>query len=565
MLLTITTTQKPATDLGYLLHKNPARVHESELPFGRVVMFYPEAGPERATFAMLLDIDPVALVRGRGGPGSHSSAKTQLAEHYVSDRAYAASSFLSVAMARTLRSALAGQSKERPELAARALPLSARVLPLPVRGSEGLVERLFVPLGYKVVVEPIGLDETWPEWGASPYVALTLSATCRLADLLSHLYVLIPVLDRKKHYYVDRQEIDKLIANGAGWLSAHPERALIAQRYLHRQPSLAREALARLDEDAADDAADGGGVDVGDLSGGLAQGSPSPLGAEGRGEGAGRAGASEGTPPHPSLLPRGEKERELSVQSASTAADPAEPGRQSAKDAAEAAIEAPMRLHDQRLDRVVTVLKEAGARRVVDLGCGSGKLLSRLVDDRFFTDIVGIDASIAALEIAARRLKLERMNERQRARITIAQGALTYRDRRIEGYDAVALVEVVEHLDPDRLASLERVVFEFSRAPVVVVTTPNREYNALFSGMEPGALRHADHRFEWTREELATWAGAVAERFGFTVDIAGIGAADERLGAPSQLAVFTRTRSPGAVVAACADAAAPGASSRLPA
>lgn len=510
MLLTITTTEKPATDLGYLLHKNPARVHEAELSFGKATMFYPEAGPDRATFALLLDIDPVALVRGRprGAKGQD--------QHYVSDRAFAASSFLSVAMARTLRSALSGVAKERPELAARAIPLSARVLPLPVRGSEGLVERLFAPLGYRVDVEPIRLDETWPEWGASPYVALTLSARCRLADLLSHLYVLIPVLDRKKHYYVDRQEIEKLLANGAGWLAGHPERALIAARYLHRQPSLAREALARLDEEAASDA-----VDIDDT--------PSALEVEVR-EGGEPEAVEVSAGPHPN--------------------------RDGAKDAAEEAIEAPMRLHDRRLDRVVEVLRSAGARRVVDLGCGSGKLLTRLLADRGFTDILGVDVSIAALEIAARRLKLDRLSERQRQRITLAQGALTYRDRRIEGFDAVALVEVIEHLDPDRLAALERVVFEFARAPTIVVTTPNREYNARFPGMEPGAFRHADHRFEWTRAEMRDWAGAVAERYGYVVDVGGIGDADPELGAPSQLAVFTRADPPAAAGSVKAQASA---------
>lgn len=492
MLLTITTTEKPATDLGYLLHKNPARVHEAELPFGRAAMFFPEAGNDRATFALLLDIDPVALVRGR-----HPGVKPQ-AEHYVSDRVYAASSFLSVAMARTLRSGLAGISKERPELAARPIKLSARVLPLPARGAEGLIERLFTPLGYRVAVEPIVLDETWPEWGASPYVALALSANIRLAELLSHLYVLIPVLDRKKHYYVDRQEIDKLIANGAGWLANHPEKALIAARYLHRQPSLAREALARLVEEAGE-TEDGTEAAV----------TASEIGAQ-------SPGASVA---------------EL-VAEAVLVVPP--------KDAAEEAIEAPIRLHEQRLDRVVAVLREVGARRVVDLGCGSGKLLRRLLDDRSFIDILGIDVSIAALEIAARRLKLDRLPERQRQRITLAQGALTYRDRRIEGYDALALVEVIEHLDPDRLGALERVVFEFSRAPTIVVTTPNREYNARFPDLEPGAFRHADHRFEWTRAELKDWAGAVAERFGYTVAIGGIGEPDADLGCPSQIAVFSR-------------------------
>ncbi len=482
MLLTITTTHQPATDLGYLLHKNPQRLHETELSFGKAQMFYPEIGNERATFALVLDIDPVALVRGKGhgNPG--------LLDQYVNDRPYAASSFLAVAIAKTLRNALGGSSKERAGLADTAIPLAARVLPLPVRGSEGLVEKLFQPLGYKVTVEPIALDDTWPEWGASPYVALDLEGTCRLRDLLAHLYVLIPVLDARKHYFIDRHETDKLLEKGAGWLASHPEKELIARRYMGPKRSLAREVLTRLAEDQAE-----AEEAVADTS--------EPAAKEAPGD-------------------------EQAVQRAS--------------DAAEEAIEKPLRLHDQRLERVTKVLADSGARRVVDLGCGSGKLLKRLMAERQFLDILGVDVSVASLEMASRRLHLDRMPERQRKRINILQGALTYRDKRIEGYDAAALVEVIEHLDPDRLASLERVVFEHARPDTVVVTTPNREYNALFEGMAPGAMRHADHRFEWTREEFRAWAEPVAARHAYKVRFEGLGPEDAALGAPSQMAVFER-------------------------
>lgn len=486
MLLTITTTHQPATDLGYLLHKNPANVQQAELSFGKALMLYPEVGRERATFALILDIDPVALVRGKGGAGSGGG----LMDQYVNDRPYAASSFLSVAIAKTLRNALGGSSKERQALADTAIALEARILPLPVRGAEGLVEKLFKPLGYKVGVEPIALDDTWPEWGASPYVALDLKATCRLRELLAHLYVLIPVLDARKHYFIDAQEIDKLLEKGAGWLAGHPERELIARRYMGPRRSLAREALARLTEDEAEREA--------------AEADAATAGETGAGE------AAEG-----GVVP-------------------------SARDAAEEAIEKPLRLNDQRLLRVIEVLLEAGARRVVDLGCGSGKLLKRLLAERQFTEILGVDVSTLSLEMAARRLALQRLPERQQKRIALRQGALTYRDRRIEGYDAAALVEVIEHLDADRLPSLERAVFEFARPETVVLTTPNREYNRRFEGMAPDALRHGDHRFEWTREEFRRWAEPVAARFGYRVRFEGIGPVDEALGAPTQMAVFER-------------------------
>ncbi|MEE9589782.1 MAG: 3' terminal RNA ribose 2'-O-methyltransferase Hen1 [Hyphomicrobiaceae bacterium] len=464
MLLTISTTHRPATDLGYLLHKNPENVHEAELAFGTTHMFYPEASDERCTFALLLDIDPIGLVRRRQ---KHAD---RTLEHYVNDRPYAASSFLSVAMARTLRTALSGKSNERPELAETAIPLTATITPLPCRGSATLVDELFAPLGYDVTVETTQLDAHFPDWGESPYVHLTLKATCRLKDLLNHIYVLVPVLDRRKHYYVSRDELEKLLAKGEGWLANHPAKELIAKRYLKYRGSLAAEAMARLvaEEDTAD--------------------------------------ALDDAP----------------------------------KDAIEEALEQPLRLHDMRLDRVAEVLKEAKARRVVDLGCGEGKLLRRLLADKSFDEIVGIDVSIVSLERAAERLRLERMSERQRKRIRLLQGALTYRDRRIEGYDAVALVEVIEHLEPDRLGAMERAVFEFAHPRLVVITTPNREYNAKFDGMAEGKLRHPDHRFEWTRDEFAAWAKPVAERYGYELRFEALGEEDGELGAPSQMAMFER-------------------------
>ena len=476
MLLSITTTLRPATDLGFLLHKNPARSQELELAFGRAHMFYPETTDERCTFALLLDIDPVGLVRGSGREGG-------LLDQYVNDRPYAASSFLSVAIAKTLRTALGGRCEQRPELVQQPIPLSALVTPLPVRGSADLIERLFAPLGYRIAVEALPLDGALPDWGRSPYVTLRLEATCRLADLLNHLYVLIPVLDLRKHYYIDAEEIEKLLAKGGGWLPAHPERDLIARRYLRRRSALAREAIARLAEMEPDVA-----------------------------------------------------EAEIEAEVAPDTDGVLEPAR----NAAEERLEKPLRLHDQRLDRVTEVLKVSGARRVVDLGCGSGKLLKRLLAERQFTEILGVDVGIQDLEIAARRLRLETMSERQRARIKIAQGALTYRDKRIEGFDAAVLIEVIEHVDPDRLPSVERVVFEFARPGLVVVTTPNRDYNAKFEGMTPGQLRHADHRFEWTRAEFRAWVDGVANRFGYSPRLEPLGEEDETLGAPSQMAIFER-------------------------
>lgn len=484
MLLTIETTHKPATDLGFLLHKNPARAQRIELPFGSVEMFYAHADEALCTFHLLLDLDPVRLVRGGGGK------EGGLIDQYVNDRPYTVSSFMSVAIGKALRSALNARSAERPELAEAVIPLTISLTPLQVRGDAGLVERLFLPLGYRVTMTGIPLDPAFPEWGHSNYVSLKLEGTLRLADALNHIYVLIPVLDLYKHYYIDADEIEKLLQRGGAWLQTHPEREAIVRRYLKRRRALANAALERL----------------------IASGEAAPVS---------EAGVDgEDAPP------------------ADDAGQDAKP-----RDRAEEALEKPLRLHDVRLDAVAAVLKDAGVRKVADLGCGSGKLLKRLLAERQFIQILGVDVGVRDLEAASRRLRLDTLSERERGRISLAQGALTYRDKRLDGFDAIALVEVIEHIDPDRLAAVERVVFEFARPGMVVLTTPNRDYNAKFAALPAGQFRHPDHRFEWTRAEFASWAESVAQRFRYTVRFLPLGEVDAVLGAPSQMAVFERAAS----------------------
>ncbi len=465
MLLTLTTTHEPATDLGFLLHKHPDSVRSVDLWFGSAHVFYPAASPERATAAVLLEVDPVGLTRRRSGSGR--PAGPPLAP-YVNDRPYAASSFMSVALAKLFGTAMSGRSTERPELAETPLPLELRIPVLPCRGGESLLRELFEPLGYDVSAEPIALDERFPEWGASPYVDATLTTTARLAEVLTHVYVLLPVLDDGKHYWVGKDEIDKLMHRGGAWLRDHPRRELITRRYLRHQGGLAREALAQLVEED--------------------QGDPD-LAAE--------------------RQERGEER-----------------------------VERPLRLGEQRIDAVVSALRGAGAARVLDLGCGEGRLLSALLRGGAFAEIVGVDVSYGALERAARRLGLDEMPPAQRERIELVQSSLTYRDRRLQGYDAGAAVEVIEHLDPQRLPAFERVLFGQLRPGTVVVTTPNAEYNVHLDALYPGGFRNADHRFEWTRAQFRQWAQRVGEEYGYATRFAPVGPEDEHFGAPTQMAVF---------------------------
>ena len=249
MLLTISTTHNPATDLGYLLHKHPDRFQSFELSFGSGHVFYPEANEDRCTACLMLDVDLVEMARGR-----KRRDNTALA-HYVNDRPYVASSFMSTAISQVFGSALAGRCKDRVELVGHPLALEATIEVLPVKGGDSFLRSVFEPLGYEVEAQQHVLDENFPEWGDSPYFSVKLTGELTLSELLNHLYVLIPVFDNQKHYFVGRDELDKLLAKGEGWLSAHPEKEAIARRYLKFQPSLVRQALARLVEDEEDDAA----------------------------------------------------------------------------------------------------------------------------------------------------------------------------------------------------------------------------------------------------------------------------------------------------------------------
>ncbi len=463
-MLLISTTHQPATDLGYLLHKHPDRIYRANLTFGEVCVAFPEANENRATAALLLDIDSVRLVRGGDKPQGSVG-------QYVNDRPYAASSFVSVALIEAFSTAMQGRCSGKPELAEQAIPLEIRIPVLRTRLPETMLHELFDPLGYTVEATPLLLDAHFPEWGSSPYYDLTLKGTLRLCDALRHVYILLPVLDASKHYFMDATEVEKLLTKGAGWLADHPRRNWIVRAYLGRKPSLERDALEQLSNVEEQLVAEENAFD-------------------------------EASALPEDLVP----ERRVS-------------------------------LHTQRHDRVVELVRDLNPKSVVDLGCGDGKLLRKLIPIAGLERIVGMDVSYFDLARARRKLNMDEASPRRRERIQLLHGSLMYKDERLTGFDVGTVVEVVEHLDPPRLAAFERTVFGYARPRHVLLTTPNREYNEVY-GIEE--LRHSDHRFEWTRAEFNDWAQRVAGEFGYEVLIDEIGEVVEPYGAPSLMGVFSR-------------------------
>ncbi|MEN7546830.1 3' terminal RNA ribose 2'-O-methyltransferase Hen1 [Rapidithrix thailandica] len=462
MLLSISTTHQPATDLGYLLHKHPDKVQEFKVTAGQAHVFYPEATEEKCTAVMLLDIDPVDLVRTLKVPGS-----SFMLQHYVNDRPYVASSFMSSAIAKVYSSALGGKCNDKPALPGQALPLEARIAVVKVKGGEAFLRKVFEPLGYELEVEQHMLDKHFDSWGNSPYFTIKLKNTLPLKALLSHLYVLLPVFDLEKHYWVSEHDIEVLLHKGDTWLNEHPEKEMITRRYLKNIGGLTRRALQRLVE---------------------------------------------------------ENEIEEEVEKV--------------KD--QAVVEKKESLHQLRLMAALSQLKASGAKKVLDLGCGNGKLLKLLLKESQFEKILGMDVSFRELQKAKEKLWLDAASPKLQERIQLIQGSLTYRDKRLENFEAAALVEVIEHVDEERLPALERVVFEFAGPKTVVLTTPNAEYNQKYEFLSPEAFRHSDHRFEWTRKQFQEWTTHICESFRYQVEIHPIGEEDESVGASSQMAVFKK-------------------------
>ncbi|MGB0870489.1 MAG: 3' terminal RNA ribose 2'-O-methyltransferase Hen1 [Flavobacteriales bacterium] len=464
MYLKIKVNNNNATDLGYILHKHPDKYQKEKMGYGDIHMFYTQTEATSCEFAMVLDINTIELTRNLQKKTYSNSFK--LAD-YVNDRAFVASSFLTAAISKVLGSAMNGNCSYDKDLAIKVWDLEVEVGTVKAQGGINQIRNYFEPLNYTLEIEETLLDEDFESWGKSPYFTLKLQGQKTIQDLLSQLYVLLPVLDNNKHYYVNESEIKKLIQKGGEWLKNHPAKDIITKKYLRYKKSYTHSAFEQLMTET------------------------------------------------PEVLNKPTEEIEEKV-------------------------EQKLSVHQNRLQQVANTLKQLGANSIADLGCGEGKLIRLLLQDQQFNKIVGMDVSFATLEMAKKKLKLEEASPRLKEKLNLIQGSLTYRDKRIEGFDAIALVEVIEHLDPSRLEALQRVVFEFSKPKFAVLTTPNQEYNQLFDGLKEGKFRHSDHRFEWTRQEFETWANNVSQTYNYEVSFKPIGEEHPEFGGLSQMAIFKK-------------------------
>ncbi|MBD0021280.1 3' terminal RNA ribose 2'-O-methyltransferase Hen1 [Gordonia pseudamarae] len=445
MIATIEVTgddARPATDLGFLLHKHPDRVQTFATTQGTATVFYSEATAQRCRVVLHVD--------GAGVRPDKSSGVSP----YVNALADEASSRFVVALGKVFGDTIAGRAVTRPDLVSHVWEVTITIAAVPLRSASSPAD-LFGPIGWDVGVARQPLSPV--PWGDSAHGTITLRGRSTLRDALRQLAVLLPVLADDKHYFVDDDEVDKLDRLGDGWLGDHPRRGEIVRGYLKRIRPLTERAALRF-------------------------------------------------------------------------GDAADPGAAAADDDRSRPYREP--LARQRRNAVTELVLRSGARSVLDVGCGEGKLLAGLVSDGFAGRLAGVDVSVTELNRASARLA--RLRE-----VAVWQSSLMYTDPRCRGFDAVVLMEVIEHIDTDRLAVAEYSVFDAMAPRTVVVTTPNREHNIVF-GLADGELRHRDHRFEFTRDEFAGWAAGVAERYRYAVELGGVGDDDPKVGPPTQTAVFTR-------------------------
>lgn len=463
MLLTITTENERAEELSYLLHKSPDKLQSFDITGGKAHVFYPEYTKTKCSVSLLLEIDTIELIRNIRLPDNGFMLK-----NYINDRPYVASSFTSHSIATVFSSAMNGKCSLKPELIEVEMSFEVNISLLKIKGGNSeWINRIFVPLGYEVEYKRHVLNENFPKWGESNYYSLKLKNKLTLQKLLSQLYVLLPVFDYEKHYFISTNEIDKLLEKGRDWLITHPEKEMITKRYLNNLKKYYNPALERLKDDNEEDIYQ---EDLEKLN--------------------------------------------------------------------EAEIEKKLSLNKQRLKAVFDKVKDSGFNSIMDLGCGEGKLLKMLLKDSKFSKITGMDVSFSELQKAKDNLYYDNLSDKQKERINLFQGSLIYKDERLKNHQIATVIEVIEHIELDMLRSFEKILFSYLEPQMIVITTPNSEYNKKYEKLSQESFRHHDHRFEWNRKEFLEWLNYIKDKYNYGFEVFEIGDIDKELGSPTQMAVL---------------------------
>ncbi|MBW4084382.1 3' terminal RNA ribose 2'-O-methyltransferase Hen1 [Paenibacillus sp. S150] len=476
MHLIIRVTGAGAGMLSRLLAKNPDNLYDRMEKEARVRIAFTASSEQEAEAVIYVTPDPVELVKGA------SSAHNDITQ-YINDREFVVSSLFCTYIRSALGTALNGKTKEAYlPWVNRKLALELTFGPVASNLPDHALEDLFIPLGYEVVLERGDAAYAFELKSRSSVRYIKLKGIQTLQTALRQLFVLIPALDDYKHYYISDDEVDKIRRYGDGWLENHPQRALILKRTLRFAG-----AIKHYEDQMAGD-----GQQAENGASGEAPGIAEPFAAP--------AEASAGT----------------------------------------GAAEAPKaRLNDLRYAAIADTVERLAARRsIVDFGSGGGKLSARLSSVPGVQEIKAVEPSAAAqLRAMDRFAKLEgRPGAIVPEPVT---GSLFYYDEALRGKDVMILCEVIEHIDERRLNRVMETIFHEYAPGTLIITTPNKEYNALYQ-MEHEKLRHRDHRFEWDREAFGAWCSCWTSAYNYSVRLSGIGEFAQEYGYPTQMAIFTK-------------------------
>lgn len=446
MLLTINCEGPDAMDLSWLLHKRPNRFQAFNLGYGKAFVFFTEYSQNSCTACLLLEIMPDAL---------NDLCKSKDGEfQYVNSRQYLSSSLLAGAIGKAYSSAIKGTCQDKPDLVGKKHGFKVRINNFSCRLNPIFIDRIFSPLGYQIEWRNIQIND---EYCTGGFICgdLQLSIDATLQEILSHLYILLPVFDRQTHFWLDESQLQKFIRHCQGWLGRHPEKRLIINEYFGPVSELKYRLMKHF------------GV----------------------------------------IRPLADKSRTPTF-------------------------------NQMRRSAISDVIAASGAKTIIDLGCGDGSFVFSLHGQNRYEKLAGMDASAQNIENARKKFDSPFFHRRKSPEFFI--GSITYRDKRISGYDAVILSEVIEHFEPERMDGVMRNILGEARPKLFVMTTPNKAYNQEFPFLEAGEFRHPDHRHEFGEDEFISFCEKYAAVFGYDLEISHVGVELSRIGSPTFMGIFKK-------------------------